>query len=248
MKRIAPIFLFLSLAITLVAEELDPKTVIERARATIGTEEKLDSVVTLRLVGALEPSDPKIPSGTVLIVARKPCSQRMEIRVDDIVETTILRGRRGCIIRTNLNAEGSQMRDLKGPELSRVRYSTRQFFNFYKADFKRGEQVEYKGIFSRFGQRAYKLSYSYKDGQKTVRYFSIEDDTLISTVAENGVESVGIGSQIIDGIKFPEQIEYYEGGRKLHTIVFNEIQVNKPLPAGIFDIPRGESKQPPVEP
>ncbi len=51
----------------------------------------------------------------------------MEIRVDDIVETTILNGDRGCIIRSNLNADASRMRDLVGMELERVLYSTPQF-------------------------------------------------------------------------------------------------------------------------
>jgi hypothetical protein len=63
---------------------------------------------------------------------------------------------------------------------------------------------------------------------------------LVSTVTENGVESVGIGSQLVGGIQFPKQIDYFERGRKLHTIVLEEIQVNKPLTAGIFDIPEGD--------
>ncbi len=239
--KLNPRILFcLFLVTSLVAEQVDEKTVIERARATLGTDEALDAVVTLRLVGILESADPEIPSATILIVARKPCSQRMEIKVDDIVETTILHGRRGCIIRSNLNADASQMRDLVGPELERVRYSNRQFFNFYRPDFKNGETVTLEGIETHRGQRAYKLKYAYTGGPETIRYFSLEDDTIVSTITPNGVESVGIGSQIVADIKFPKRIEYYEGERKLHTIVLSEIHVNKPLQGGIFDIPKGE--------
>jgi hypothetical protein len=198
-------------------------------------------LVTLQLVGALKPADPKMPSAGLLIIARKPASQRLEIKVDDIVETTILNGAKGCIIRSNLNAEASQMRDLTEPERERVLYSTRQFFNFYRPDFRNGEIVTYEGIENHRGQRAYKLLYRYRNGLETVRYFSVTDDTLVATITENGVESIGVGSQVVGGIKFPERIEYYEGGRKLHSIILNEIKVNKPLTAGIFDIPKGDA-------
>lgn len=242
MKEILLSSLSMLLALTLCAQEISENQVIDRARATVGEEDKLNGLVTLRLVGSLEPIDAEMPSATILIVARKPCSQRLELKVDDIVETTILSGGKGCIIRSNLNADASQMRDLIGPELRRVEYSTRQFFNFYRPDFKNGEKVSLEGIENYRDQRCYKMLYEYPDGLKTIRYFSVADDTLVSTITENGVESIGVGSQTIEGIKFPERVEYYEGERKLHTIVLHEIHVNKPLLAGIFEIPEGETQ------
>lgn len=224
-------------ALSLSAQETDPRAIIDRARATVGTESALNNLVTLRLVGRLEPADRKMPSGTILIVARKPCSQRMEIRVDDIVETTILKGEKACIIRSNLNAEASQMRELNGAELERIRYSTRQFFKYFRPDHRRGEKVTLAGIELRHGKRCYKLSYRYPDGLETIRFFSLKDDQLVSTITGNGVESIGMGTQVVDGIKFPEQIEYHEDDRKLHTIVFQEVHVNQPLASGVFDIP-----------
>jgi hypothetical protein len=216
--------------------------VIDRARATLGTEKALNGVVTLRMVGNLEPADPKVPAATVLIIARKPCSQRLEIRVDDMVETTILNGRKACLIRSNLKEDASQMRELTGPELERVYYSTRQFFNFYRPDFKNGERVSYEGIVTHRETRAHKLKYSYPDDMETIRYFSVEDDTLVATITDHGVESVNRGAQVVKGIKYPESIDYYEAGRKLHTITFSEVQVNEPLKAGIFEIPKAPEK------
>lgn len=240
MKRISRILLYLFLVSYLTADQIDEKTVIERARATVGSNDALDRVVTLRLVGGLWPAGSEAASATILIVARKPNSQRVELKVDDIVETTILNGHEGCIIRSNLSGGPSKMRDLIEPELERVRYDTRQFFNFYKPDFKNGETARVEGIETRFGQRVYKLTYAYPEGLKTIRYFSVEDDSIVSTVTQNGVEMVGVGAQMVEGVKFPESIDYYEGERKLHSIIFDEILVNKPLKAGIFDIPEGE--------
>ncbi|PXA04706.1 hypothetical protein DDZ13_05920 [Coraliomargarita sinensis] len=215
---------------------------INRARATLGTEKALNGVVTLKMVGSLEPVDPKVPAATVLIIARKPQSQRLEIRVDDMVETTILNCRKSCIIRSNLKEDASQMRELTGPELERVRHSTRQFFNFYRPDFKNGERVSYEGIVTHRDKRAHKVKYTYPEGLETIRYFSVEDDTLVATITENDVESVNRGAQVVKGIKYPESIDYYEDGRKLHTIKWSEVEVNEPLAAGVFKVPQASEK------
>jgi hypothetical protein len=242
MKRLLNLCLLSILGVNLNAQELSESDIIDRARATIGTEAALDALVTLDLVGRLEPVDRNMPAATLLIVLRKPLSQRLEIKVDDIVETTILDGNRGCIIRSKLKATVSRMRDLTEPELKRVVYSTRQFFNFYRPDFKNGEKVSLVGTETHREVRSYKLLYEYPEGLQTYRYFSVADEALVSTIGENGLESVGVGSQIVAGIKFPERIDYYEGDRKLHTIVLDAVKVNKPLTTGIFSIPQGDTQ------
>lgn len=227
------------LGATALSAQSAPSTsdVIKRARATLGLEKALDGVVTLRMLGKLDPVDPKVPEATVLIIARRPCSQRLEIRVDDLVETTILKGRKACIIRSNLTEDASQMRDLTDLELQRLRYNTRQIFNFYRPDFKNGEEVSHAGMETHREQRVHKVIYKYPAGLQTVRYFSVADDTLVAAVTDDGVESVNRGEQVVQGIKFPKSIDYYEDGRMLHTLHLNEISVNQPLADGIFDVP-----------
>ena len=236
-------FCLLALATPLLAQTADVKDVINRARATLGVDSTLDSLVTLQIKGRLDPVDAKVPPAMIFIVARKPCSQRMEIRIDDMVETHILHDKsHGCLVRSNLQTSASQMRKLAPPELARVVFSTRQFFSFYRPDFKNGETVTYEGIEQRRGIRCHKLHYAYPDGLSTTRYFSVNEDKLVSTITGNQLESVPVGVQNIGGIRFPEAIEYYEDGLKLHTIVFSSIQTNKPLQEGIFDIPQGQKK------
>lgn len=243
MKRVLiNLLLVFSLLSCSVAESLSTRDIIGRARATLGSDKALDDVVTLKMIGSLEPADPKVPAATLLIIARKPHSQRLEIRVGDMVETTILSGRKACIIRSNLKMDGSKMRELTEPELKRVLYSTRQLFKFFRPDFKDGEQVSYEGMVTYRDVRSHKIKYSYPDGLETVRFFSVEDDTLVASISESGVESVNRGVQVVKGIKFPESIDYYEGGRKLHTIKVVEVEVNQPLPAGIFEIPKSIEK------
>lgn len=238
---------FLSICLIAIATPLFAETptvseIVNRARATVGTEAALDGLVTLQMTGGIEPADSTLPAATILIVARKPGSQRLEVKVDDLVETTILAGDRGCVIRSNLNDKASQMRALNATELERVVFSTRQFFSFFRADFKNGERISYDGIEQRRGIRCHKLVYTYPTGLFTTRYFAVNDDVLVSTVTDVGVESVGVGQQVVEGIRFPEKVEYYEDNEMLHTVVLTDVVVNKPLQSGVFRIPKGQQK------
>ncbi len=232
----------IALATPLFAASPKVNSIVKRARATVGTEAVLNGLVTLKMKGWIEPAESKLPGAKVLIISRKPCSQRLEVKVDDLVETTILDGDSGCIIRSNLSdtAKRSQMRTMTEEELQRVVFNTRQLFSFFGADFKSGEQIKHEGIEQRRGVRCHKLLYSYPDGLKTTRYFAVNDDTLVSTVTDQGVESVEVGERIVDGIKFPKRVEYYQDGKMLHTMVISEVKVNKPLKRGIFTIPTGQ--------
>ncbi|MGC6425313.1 MAG: hypothetical protein ACON4O_10060 [Lentimonas sp.] len=242
MRLLLSICLF-ACAGSLLAQTADVSDIINRARATIGVSVKLDGLVTLQIDGRLEPNRPQIPPASLLIIARKPSSQRMEIRIDDIVETHILNGEEACIIRSNLETGASKMRKLTRSEKARVEFSTKQFFSFYRPDLKGEELVTYEGIEQRRGIRCHKLRYECQDGLTTIRFFSVNDDKLVSTLTEKNLESVGVGVQNIGGIRFPEAIEYYEAGAKLHTIYLSSIRTNEPLQEGIFDIPVGRPKK-----
>jgi hypothetical protein len=240
--KLLPCICLIALAAPLFAASPKVNSIVKRARATVGTEAALGGLVTLRMSGWIEPAESKVPGATILIISRKPCSQRLEVKVDDLVETTILDGEAGCIIRSNLSDtdQRSQMRTMTEKELQRVVFNTRQLFSFFGADFKSGERIKYKGIEQRRGVRCHKLLYSYPDGLSTTRYFAVNDDTLVSTVTDQGVESVEVGERIVDGIKFPKRVEYYQDNKMLHTMVISEVKVNKPLKRGIFTIPTGQ--------
>lgn len=227
----------------LCANGSDVDAIIERARASVGSETALNRLVTLQLSGWIEPTDSQLTGAAILIIARKPCSQRMEVKINDLVETTILSGGSGCIIRSNLSDADtrSQMRVMSEAERQRVAFSTRQLFNFYMADVHNGERIRYGGIEQRRGLRCHKLLYAYPDERFTTRYFALNDHALISTVTDQGVESVEIGARVVAGIKFPRRIEYYQNNTMLHTIVLNTIEVNQPLQRGIFTIPTSDS-------
>ena len=226
-------------ALHLDAAENRVTTIIESARATVGTDSALNNLVTVQMSGTIKPAEPELPSAHIRLIARKPCSQRLEVRVDNMIETTLLKGKSGCIIQSKPDETNpcSQLRMMTAEEIRRMAFNTRQLFNFYREDFDNNESVSYQGIEPRRGVRCHKLVYAYLDGLTTTRYFSVDNKKLVSIVTDKGVESVEIGSQTVNGIKFPRQIEYYQAEKLLHTLVLETIEVNKPLKVGVFTIP-----------
>ena len=226
-------------ALSLNADEGQIRTIIENARATVGTDSALDNLVTMQISGIIEPAEPELPSANIRLIVRKPCSQRLEVRVDNMIETTLLKGKTGCIIQSKLDeaAQRPQVRMMTAEEIRRMAFNTRQLFNFYREDFCNNESVSYEGIEQRRGQQCHKLVYTYPDGTNTIRYFSVDDKEQVSMITDKGVESVEIGSQTIKGIRFPRRIEYYHEDKLLHTLILETIEVNKPLKVGIFTIP-----------
>jgi hypothetical protein len=241
MKFLSYLYLILC-ATALSAEVPNVGSIVTAARATLGAESALEGVVTLKLQGWIEPTESKLPGAQVRITARKPCSQRLEVQMGDVVETTILDGDSGCVIRAHMSdpEQGSQMRALTAEEARRVVFDTRRLFRFYRADALGGEQIDYQGIEQRRGVRCHKLAYVYPCGLTTVRYFAVNDHTLVSTVTDQGVERVAVGARRVGGIQFPERVEFYQDGEMLHTLVIHEVSVNEPLKRGIFTLPTAD--------
>lgn len=149
--------------------------IIAGARAAVASEAAIESFVTLQIEGQIVPADAALPVAKVYIVARRPMSQRVEIHMDDLIETTILNGRQGCLLRSNSSDRTSRhMRLLNPHELATITGSTREIFAFFIPDRANGETVEYRGIEQRLGERVHHLVYRYPDGRETVRFFQLQ--------------------------------------------------------------------------
>jgi hypothetical protein len=225
--------------LSLNAEESQIRTIIENARATVGPDSALNNLVTVQISGTVEPAEQGLPSAHIWLIARKPCSQRLEVRVDNMIETTLLSGNTGCIIQSKPDgtSQRPQVRMMTAKEIQCMAFNTRQLFNFYREDLCNNESVSYEGIEQRRGERCHKLVYTYPGGTNTIRYFSVDHKELVSMITDKGVESVEIGSQTVKDIRFPRRIEYYHEDKLLHTLILETIEVNKPLKVGIFTIP-----------
>jgi hypothetical protein len=234
------IILFLSGFSLLSAHVEEAERVIERARENLGLDAKLRAVVTLKIKGQIEPANPKLMPAEVLLVARKPSSQRLEVLIDDIVETTLLHGDKGVLIRSSPSDGLSSMRPLSASELESIRQSTHHLFCFYEPDLQNFEHVRHIGTTNWREQFCDVLVYNAPIGRKTVRYFSRKDARLVATIREQAGEKIEIveaGDLVVDGVRFPKTQYYYQDGKLLHRFSITEVEINNALEAGIFDIP-----------
>lgn len=238
MKRLL-LLSWILLTASLIASEKTVEAIIDDARAIVGSETDLNRLVTLKISGRIEPAELKQLNTRYTLIAREPCSQRLEVRTGNTVEITLLKGSSGYFILSDLHDahKRPQFRKMTTEEICRMAFNTRQLFNFYREDVENGESIHYAGIEQRCDIDCHKLVYTNSDGISTTRYFSVDRKVLVSTITDKGVENIEVGEQIIDGIRFPQKIEYYQDGKLLHTMVLEVIEVNKPLRAGIFNMP-----------
>lgn len=235
------IFLGLATASLLSAQTPTAGSIIERARKTLGPEPALGNIVTLRIEGQVKPNDPKLMPAKIILTARKPCSQRLEIYVDDIVETTILHGGKAVLIRSHEKEDISQMRTLSDTERQCLEQSTRNMFNFYNPDIKHGELATYEGIARHRGEICDVITYTCPAKIKTLRYFSRKEAKLVATIREVSGEQVEIveeGDLYVDGVRFPQAQLYFQGRKPLHRMEVNKVTVNEALEDGIFAFPK----------
>jgi hypothetical protein len=224
----------------LTAQTPTAGSIIERARKVMGPESALGNIVTLRIEGQVKPSDPKLMPAKVILTARKPCSQRLEIYVDDILETTILHGGEAVLIRSHEKEGLSQMRVLSDSERQCLEQSTRNMFNFYSPDLKNGELARYDGISRYRGKMCDLITYTCPGKTKILRYFSRKEAKLVATIREVSGEQVEIveeGDLFVDGVRFPRAQLYFQDRRPLHRMEVDKVLVNSVLKEGIFDIP-----------
>ncbi len=216
-------------------------SIIQRARTMVGPEPALGDIVTLRIEGRVQPQDPKLMPAKVVLIARKPCSQRLEIYVDDIVETTILHGGEAVVIRAHEKEGLGQMRPLSPAERECLEESTRNLFNFYTPDNKYGENASYAGIAKHRGQICDVIVYKRPGKTKTLRYFSRKEAKLVATIKEVSGEQIEVvedGDLYVNGIRFPQAQLYFQDKQPLHRMEVDKVLVNSVLEEGIFDIPK----------
>ncbi len=230
----------LAAASMLPAQTPTAGSIIQRARTMVGPEPALGDIVTLRIEGRVQPQDSKLMPAKVVLTARKPCSQRLEIYVDDIVETTILHGGEAVVIRAHEKEGLGQMRPLSQAERECLEHSTRNLFNFYTPDNKHGENASYAGIAKHRGQICDVIVYNRPGRTKTLRYFSRKEAKLVATIQEVSGEQVEVvedGDLYVDGIRFPRAQLYFQDKQPLHRMEVDKVLVNSVLEEGIFDIP-----------
>ncbi|RME66773.1 MAG: hypothetical protein D6781_14555 [Verrucomicrobia bacterium] len=217
------------------AASAEAEEIIARARAHIGRDEVLDAVQSIRFTGTILMENGL--SGDIEIIVRKPMHQRVEITLGRVREITGLSDYDGW---RKLEPIGSpedwQLTLLEAPQIQRLRANTVENIGFFKGTELDGGRVEVLGEEEVDGVPCVKVSFKHGRFVEFVRYFDRETGKLVLTKVDDGSVLREKGEMIVDGIKFPKELETTTPAGK-STIVFTRIQVNEEFPDALFDVP-----------
>jgi len=231
------LFLLLSSILSVSAKSLED--VVEKARAFVGPESRLEAVETLRYSGTLTPAAGG-ETREVMLLLEKPANQRLEIAQEKVRITMVVNQFGGFMIQENLETGESMVNPLPTEQVHRFKANAAE--NLYFFDFPPGRQVraKYLGAEEFRGQTVDAVRYTHPHGIRFLRYFDPESGELVGTKTDTGSINTEEGEIEVGGLRFSEKVLSFEGDEPVHTIRFERIEVNPEIPDGAFDPPESE--------
>jgi hypothetical protein len=245
---------FLSVSATLGAQAtLTPEQLLQKARASIGTEAALNGVKSLLIEGTIrqylyEENDSTKATqsdGTLRIFAQKKSQRRIEIVTDLREEVSVLNNFTGWhYINSKQTTQQTQpeFRNLNAAEILASRIETVEMLNYFLSAEILDGTITDLGIKEWKGQKARVLRVNY-DMVYYDRYFDPNTGKLLATETSYGIEIVENGDQVVSGIRFPKTVAYYNKGRLVREDTYTKIQVNAEIKPDSFFNPTGEYMQ-----
>ncbi len=212
---------------------------MEKARAFVAPESRLEAVETLRYTGTLTPAAGG-ETREVALLLEKPANQRLEITQGQGRITMIVNEFDGFMIQEDLETGESRVTPLPIEQVRRFKANAAE--NLYFFDFPPGRQVraKYLGTEEFRGRTVDAVRYIHPHGIRFLRYFDPGSGKLLGTETDTGSVNTEEGVREVDGIRFSEKVLSFEGDEPVHTIRFERIEVNPEIPDGAFDLPESE--------
>lgn len=223
---------------------------IAKARAAVGSESALNAINSVRFIGTVETvqkiaskEDPAKTTDAIIrlgidISFQKPYRQRIVVRSDKSVETTVLDGYDGWFRRAETGGEDKeQLILLDSAQIKRLRAKTWDELSFYRGIEERGGRVVLQADAEVDGKACAVLAFVHSDSISFTRYFDKATGLLIKTITEVGGEIREEGEIRVNGIRYPKILVTKAPDGQAATITFESIKVNEPLPAAEFAMP-----------
>lgn len=243
MKKIALTIIASITAFGLHAETVEQ--VIERARAYLGKEKALKAVNTLQYSGRVIDGEGN-QTGTISLEFKRPYLQRLELDSEAGIETTGVNGYEGW--RERIDKENPLRNGVMVLPPTQVQYliaNARENLNFFRGpETTPGGTVKLEGSAEKRGKDTWQVLFEYPGGLTYTRFFDKKTGALIATESGTPNQSsdtlptmVENGSMMVAGVKFPKEVQTYDGDKLIRSVIFDEIKVNEPIKDSIFDFP-----------
>jgi outer membrane lipoprotein-sorting protein len=212
--------------------------IIAKARAFLGSEQKLDAVSSLHFTGKIVTADGK--SVAVEILFQKPCRQRITATSADTIEVTALDSYDAWQrLQDPKDAKRWKVSLLQADQTKRLRANTLESLGFFRS--LRSEVITDLGLVDFEGSKAWKLAYQHAGDIVFFRYFDPATGRLLLTQTEQGGSLREEGELIVDGIRFAKKITTTSpnpsGPASTVTIEFDKITLNEVFADSLFAVP-----------
>lgn len=212
-----------------------PDEIISRARTFLGGDEVLSKVKSIRFTGTVVLEDGT--AGDLELIVQKPVQQRLTLKLGEAREIT---GLDGYDAWRRLEAVGDTGEwEMMLLEVDRIRELRAQYWEnigFFRGIEKVGGKIEMRGEETVDGIDCVKVAFIHGKDLVYERFFNKETGQLVLSRGIGGETIRESGSIMVDGIRFPKQLERTGVGQK-SVVTFSDITVNEKFDRELFEIP-----------
>lgn len=212
------------------------EAILERARAAIGPEDRIEAVETLQYRGVLEPAGGGAPRPLVLTL-RKPAQQRLDLRGEDERVLAVVNRLEGFTVEEDLRAGTARLGLMTPLQQSRFRMNAVENLYFFRPPPRFPVDRTYLGLVDLQGRTLEAIRFDHGNRVAITRYFDPESGQLVATRLDDGTLNVETATRAADGLRLTTEVEAYEDGELRHILRFEEIRVNPELPPDFFAMP-----------
>jgi outer membrane lipoprotein-sorting protein len=220
-------------------------TILEKARAYLGSENALSAVDSLRFIGELEIVDVGQTVGGIAkieIIFQKPNRQRITATSKSRSEITALDGYDAWQrVTSDQDPSRWQVNLLGSDQIKRLRANTFENLAFYRGLEQWGGHVEDRGEFTVDGVVCHKFAFVHCPGIVFTRSFEVATGRLVLTETESGTQIREEGEIRSGELRFPQRMttnnSLRDGNKRIIRVTFSSVEVNPQLDVASFAIP-----------
>ena len=240
--------------------EIDPNIEIEnilsKARAYLGGDDNLLNIESLYYGGVIKDTEGNTQA-TLSIYLKKPFKQRIEITNEAHTDIEASDGyvgwkQRDFVVEPEDYRPGDWFVTMPADVLKKMRITAWENLNFFKNIEAVSGEIVNEGVVPFEGGEAILLSFKHTTGDAYKRYFDPETGELLATESKPGSVVKEVGLTMINGIRFPEKLHYYEDGELETVVTFTKTLVNLTVEDSFFEHPmfltNGQPKASPPPP
>ena len=221
---------------------LTVEEVVAKARAALAADPAaLAGVKTLRMEFSSVDEKGKSPSSMTLTLAAPALRHQRNVDDTSAVETVICAGRlEGWTTRLTGPLSRRELRVVSYAELRKLQDMARDDLAFFAIPAS-GGTAEYKGLTKVEGREVHAVHYAYASGFRVTRHFDAKSFALVAsdqlTPTRELIRQTVVSTTKVDGVTFVTKETIHVEGRKSGEVSYGKIQINPPVPAGLFDFP-----------